>query len=236
MAVAQEVVENLYLIKLGASNVYLIDHGDQGLTVVDAGFPADSAEIEEGIVSIGREPSELTDIVITHAHPDHLGSAAHLSAGGTIPISLPFKEADIARSGRFEVTEAKPLPGLFNRFLFWFLIARKSPYEFPGFQPQKDLVGGETLKLGGSALDVVHTPGHTPGHVSLLWKQDRNVLIAGDAVANIPRLNYALNYEDLDTGKQSATKLAQLDFEVAVFGHGKPILSNASARFAEKFG
>ncbi len=84
-------------------------------------------------------------------------------------------------------------------------------------------------------IEVIHTPGHSSGHVSLLWKSDRNVLLTGDAVVNVPRLGYTVAYDDFQTGKQSAAKLAQLDFEVAVFGHGKPILSNASARFAKTF-
>lgn len=234
MAAAVEVVENLYLVKLGASNAYLIDSGDLGLAVVDTGFPADAAKIRKGIEAIGRDPSELTDIVITHAHPDHLGSTAELAASGSVAISLPGVEAGIARAGRFEVT-TKAIPGLFNRILFWLLIARNSPYEFPAFEAQKDLVEGETVRLGAGDLEVIHTPGHTPGHVSLLWKTDRNVLITGDAVVNIPRLKYALHYEDFETGKRSAAKLARLDFEVAAFGHGRPILSNASSRFAEKF-
>ncbi len=234
MARPVEVVENLYLVKLGASNVYLIDSGDLGLAVVDTGFPADEAKIRAGINAIGRDPSELTDIIITHAHPDHLGSAAPLSADGSIPISLPAVEADIARAGRFEVTTT-PRPGIFNRILFWFLISRGSPYVFPAFEPHRDLVEGQTLRLGAGDIDVVHTPGHTPGHVSLLWRTDRNVLITGDAVVNIPRLDYALHYEDFEMGKQSAAKLAGLDFEVAVFGHGKPMLSNASSTFAKRF-
>ena len=49
-------------------------------------------------------------------------------------------------------------------------------------------------------------------------------------------LNYVVGYDDIDTGKTSLAKLAQLDFEAAVFGHGKPILSGASTKFASKFG
>jgi len=48
-------------------------------------------------------------------------------------------------------------------------------------------------------------------------------------------LNYMLGYDDVPAGKANLTKLAGLDFEVAVFGHGKPILSNASKKFARKF-
>ena len=229
--VAKEVVPGLYSIKAGVANAFLIDAGDAGLTLVDAGYAKNAGDIEAGIRSIGREPSDLTDILITHAHPDHLGSAAHLSAG-VVPVSLPADEAWIAKAGRYEVT-TKPIPGVFNKIMFRLLIGSK-PYEFPAFEPQRGLSGGENLDIAGG-IEVVHTPGHSAGHMSLLWKKDRNVLFTGDAVVNAMGLGYAVGYEDFETGKQSAVNLAQLDFEVAVFGHGKPILSNASSKFAKKF-
>lgn len=228
---ATEIVSGLYLIKLrGGVNAYLIESGD-GLTLIDTGFPKNLDEIEAGIRSMGREPSDLTDILVTHAHPDHLGSAARISAG-SVPVSLPADEAWIARAGRYDLTMS-PAPGFFNGIMFRLLIRPKS-YEFPAFEPQKSLTGGDMLNIAGG-IEVIHTPGHSAGHMSLLWKTDRNVLLTGDAVVNVPRLGYAVGYDDFETGKQSAAKLAQLDFEVAAFGHGKPILSNASAKFTKKF-
>ena len=229
---AKEVLSGLYSIKVGPANAFLIDSGDAGLTLIDTGYPKNAPDIEAGIRSIGREPAELSDILITHAHPDHLGSAAHLSAG-SIPVSMPGDEAWIAKAGRIEQTMS-PAPGLFNRIVFRLLIGYK-PYEFPAFEPQRSLVGGDSLNIAGG-VEVIHTPGHSAGHVSLLWKKDRNVLFTGDAVANVMGLGYAVAYDDFDTGKKSAARLAQLEFEVAVFGHGRPILSGASARFARKFG
>ncbi len=49
-------------------------------------------------------------------------------------------------------------------------------------------------------------------------------------------LNYMLGYNDLEQGKRSLRKLGSLEFEAAVFGHGKPILDNAARKFADKFG
>jgi glyoxylase-like metal-dependent hydrolase (beta-lactamase superfamily II) len=61
--------------------------------------------------------------------------------------------------------------------------------------------------------------------VSLLWKRDRGVLFAGDIASNMFGLGYMLGYNDLAVGKTSLAKVAQRDFEVAVFGHGGPITS-----------
>jgi glyoxylase-like metal-dependent hydrolase (beta-lactamase superfamily II) len=127
-----------------------------------------------------------------------------------------------------------PAPGILSWILFHVFIGTKD-FEFPAFEPSRDLTDGMTLDIAGG-VEVVHTPGHSADHVSLLWKHDRGVLFAGDVAANIMGLGYSLGYEDFDQGRGSLRKLADLDFEVAVFGHGKPILSSASARFAKKFG
>ena len=229
---AKQIVSGLYLMKLGGGvNAYLIESDDDGLTLIDTGYPKHAEAIEAGIRSIDREPYDLTDILVTHAHPDHLGSAAHMSRG-SVPVSLPADEAWIAKAGVYEVTMS-PAPGLLNRIMFRLVIGSK-PREFPPFEPAKGLSGGETLGIAGG-IEVIHTPGHSAGHVSLLWRRDRNVLIAGDAVVNVPKLGFTAGYDDFETGKKSAVKLAGLDFEVAVFGHGRPLMSNASTKFARKF-
>lgn len=231
MSVA-EVVSGLYLVKLGPANAYLIDEGDQGLTLVDAGYAKSAADIESAIRSTGHSPADLKRIVLTHAHPDHLGGAAHLSKDGAA-IALHPDGAEIARAGIIHQTMS-PAPGLLNWILFHVFIGTKSQ-EFPAFDPDEELVDGITLDIAGG-IEVVHTPGHASNHVALLWKHDRGVLFAGDAAANIIGLSYSLGYEDLEEGKASLRRLAGIDFEVAVFGHGKPILSGASDLFARKFG
>jgi glyoxylase-like metal-dependent hydrolase (beta-lactamase superfamily II) len=231
MKVAKEVVPGLYQVNVGAANVFLIDSGDAGLALVDTGFPKNASNVEEGIRSLGRNLSDVTDILITHAHPDHLGSAARLGSVG-VPVSMPADEAWIARAGRVEQTMS-PTPGLINRIMFRLFVGNE-PYDFPAFDPERGLVGGEHLDIAGG-IEVLHTPGHSADHISLLWKRDRNVLLTGDAVKNVPGLGYSIGYDDFEKGKQSAARLGQLEFEVAVFGHGKPILSNASKKFASKF-
>lgn len=228
----KEVVSGLYLIKLGPVNAYLIDDGEQGLTLIDSGFPKNVAKIGAAIRSIGREPGDISNILLTHAHPDHLGGAAQLS-GGAIPVSIHDDDAGIARAGIIHQTMS-PGPGLINQILFRVLIGNK-PAEFPSFEPDRSLRDGKTLDVAGE-IEVIHTPGHTPGHVSLLWKRDRGVLFAGDIASNMFGLGYMLGYDDLAVGKTSLAKVAQRDFEVAVFGHGGPITSGASGQFAKKFG
>ncbi len=229
---AKEVVSGLHQLTNNGINAFLIDEGNDGLTLIDAGFAKHAEALEKDIRSIGRDPSELTNIVITHAHPDHLGSAKHLS-GGTTPIGLHPQDGDIARAGIIHQT-MKAGPGFLNAIMFRLFIGNK-PAEFPAFDPDVALADGDVIDVAGG-IEVIHTPGHTAGHVSLLWKKDRGLLLTGDAAANLMGLNYMLGYNDLAVGKASLAKLASREFEAAVFGHGKPILSGASGKFAAKFG
>lgn len=229
---AKEVVSGLYQFTHGGINAFLLDEGDHGLTMIDAGLTKHGEALEADIRSIGREPGDLTRILLTHAHPDHLGSAKRLSGSGA-PISLHDADAAIAKAGIIHQT-MNAGPGLLNGILFRVLIGSK-PAEFPAFEPDRALSDGEVLDVAGG-LEVIHTPGHTAGHVSLLWRHDRGLLITGDAAANMLGLNYMLGYDDVESGRVSLARLAHMDFEAAVFGHGKPILSGASAKFSKKFG
>ncbi|MFQ5522055.1 MAG: MBL fold metallo-hydrolase [Acidimicrobiia bacterium] len=228
----RQVVEGLYQLSYQGVNAFLVDDGDRGLALIDTGYPKHAPAIEKDMHSIGADPSQLTHIIITHAHPDHLGSAKHFSRG-TIPVAIHPGDTDVARAGIIHQT-MKPGPGLMNKILFKLLIGSK-PYEFPAFEPQASLGDGVVLSIAGG-LEVIHTPGHTAGHVSLLWRRDRRLLFTGDAAGNVMGLNYMLGYNDLEEGSRSLRKLGGLDFEAAVFGHGKPILENAAAKFARKFG
>jgi glyoxylase-like metal-dependent hydrolase (beta-lactamase superfamily II) len=229
---AKEVVSGLYQFSNKRINAFLLDAGDDGVVLIDAGLAEQAEVLEEDIRSIGREPSDLTSIIITHAHPDHLGSAKRFS-GGTRPISLHPADNDIAEAGVIHQTMV-PGPGLLNGVLFRVLLSKK-PAEFPAFTPDVALSDGDVIDIAGG-LEVIHTPGHTAGHVCLLWKKDRGLLITGDAAANLMGLNYMIGYNDIPTGRASLAKLANLKFEAAVFGHGKPMLSGASDSFTAKFG
>jgi glyoxylase-like metal-dependent hydrolase (beta-lactamase superfamily II) len=90
------------------------------------------------------------------------------------------------------------------------------------------------LSDGGEApggFRVIHVPGHSAGQVALLWPKQGGVLVVADAAANVMGLGISPAYEDLETGLRSLAHLARLEFEVAVFGHGGPILKGAGAAF-----
>lgn len=228
----KEILPRLYVIKLGPVNAYLVEDDEGRLAIVDTGYPKSAGAIEAAIRSIGRQPGDLTDILLTHAHPDHLGSAAHLSKTSA-SVSMHSDDATIAARGIIHQTMT-PAPGVLNRILFKLVVGSK-PAEFPAFDTDRHLADGTTLDVG-DGIEVVHTPGHTSGHVSLLLKREGGVLFVGDAASNILGLGYSVGYDDLEAGKASLAILAGREFEVALFGHGRPIAEAASLRFADEFG
>lgn len=227
----KEVVSGLHQVTQGGINVFVLEDGD-GLTIIDTGFDKHGDGYAADLASLGHGLSDVRNVVITHAHPDHLGNASRFS-NQTAPIYLHPDGDAIAKAGIIHQT-MRPAPGLLNAVLFRLLIGYGSE-EFPAFTPDRKLADGDVLDIAGG-LEVIHTPGHAASHVSLLWKRDRGLLFTGDAAGNVMGLNYSLGYDDFAAGKASLTKLAGYEYEAAVFGHGKPIVSGASARFASKFG
>lgn len=99
---------------------------------------------------------------------------------------------------------------------------------------------GDELPLGGG-LRVIHVPGHCAGQIALVWPRHGGVLVAADTASNMALpwqkgLGYPPVFEDLEEGKRSLKRLAQLEVAVAVFGHGGPILRGAGAQLHERFG
>src|SRR5436309_3233459 len=86
---------------------------------------------------------------------------------------------------------------------------------------------GEGLAGG---VRAIHVPGHCAGQLAFLWPEHGGVLIAADAAANVFGLAPSPLYEDLAEGMRSLSRLSAFDFEVACFGHGRPITTGAGGR------
>jgi glyoxylase-like metal-dependent hydrolase (beta-lactamase superfamily II) len=84
-------------------------------------------------------------------------------------------------------------------------------------------------------LQVIHAPGHTLGHIVLLWPHAGGVLFVGDAASHMLRLTCSPVYEDLARGQQTLLRLGSLTFQIACFAHGGPILHHADAQFRRCF-
>jgi glyoxylase-like metal-dependent hydrolase (beta-lactamase superfamily II) len=221
--------DGAHVAPMGMANAYLIE-GEDGLTLIDAGYPGREVAVLEAIRGLGRSPDQLKHLIFTHAHPDHIGSAAAIvrETGARTymhPLDIPMAES----GGPFRPLTASP--GLSRRVmcqLFFHPDERLEPIAID--QP---LTVGEMLPIAGG-IEVIHTPGHSAGHVSLLWRPGR-MLFVGDVYMNLMGLGDPVGFENLEEGRASQRKLAGLSFDAAGFGHGAPIARDASTYFRNRW-
>ncbi|MFQ5951633.1 MAG: MBL fold metallo-hydrolase, partial [Candidatus Geothermarchaeales archaeon] len=148
-----ELVEGVHLVDDVFSNVYAFD-GSRGVVVIDTGVSGQAEKIASYVEEALR--GEVSFVIITHSDGDHMGSAAALRRLTGASVAIHREEAEIL-AGR-----EPPLKGR---------MAGREPV-----MPDLVVHGGEEV----TGLRVIHTPGHTPGHVCL-YSQERRVLFGGDS-------------------------------------------------------
>jgi glyoxylase-like metal-dependent hydrolase (beta-lactamase superfamily II) len=194
-------------------NSFLVRAEDGSVTLVDTGLKTAPSRIVAALAEIGSGPSDVTTIVLTHAHADHAGGAADLARRTGRGITVHHDDAEYVRTGKAPPRDTSLRLGR--------LIMRT-----PGTDPApvaRTMSDGELLD--GSSLRVHHTPGHTPGHCSLLHEPS-GTLITGDAIWNMrsrrtwPVLAFCT---DAVLTEQTAATLGELDYTTAAFTHGPEI-------------
>lgn len=209
-----------------ACNVYIITEPD-GLTIIDTGLPWLTKRVLAGLQALGYSPQDVRRILLTHQHIDHVGGLAALlkvtgSESWAHPSDAPAIEGKAVREAPHGAI------GLLFRTVL-------NPQLRPA--PITHLVTeGATLPVlsAEGGMQVIETPGHTRGHISF-YLPARRLLFAGDAVrASKGRLALSpamLNY-DTAMALQSVRKLAALDIDACLPGHGAPITSGGQALLA----
>lgn len=190
------------------------------LSLVDAGYRGSRTRIERAITRNGRRLDELVRVICTHGHPDHAGGARELAAPG-VEIWLHRADAEGLKIG-WRAALRRPSRGR--------LFAAMTP-EPPDIVPLED---GQILPVLGG-LEVIHTPGHTPGSVCLYGARDR-VLFVGDVLQRrLGRVSFAsgLYSDDYPAARRVVKRLAALDVETVIFSHYPPLTVDASAILAE---
>jgi glyoxylase-like metal-dependent hydrolase (beta-lactamase superfamily II) len=204
---ATKITDNLIqLTRMGLVNAFLVRE-DDGFTLVDTTLSRGGDDI---LAAARAHGGEIRRIALTHGHGDHIGSVDELKAKSDVPVLLSEIDARI-RAGE------KPYEG-----------------KLRGSWPEMQTVP-ERINPGDrvGSLEVVASPGHTPGHVSFLDTRDR-ALIAGDAFSSIGGLQVPDHFHlrfplvwgatwNRPLARESATALAALEPTVIVVGHGKAV-------------
>ncbi len=201
-------------------NTFVFRGADGSVTLVDAGYRwIGSRRVLAGLAELGASPSDVTRILVTHAHTDHAGSLARLVDVTGAKVASHERDSIYLREGRAPRTDLSTRAArLAGRFV---------PKKMAPVEVAEEFADGMVLPVAGG-LRVVHTPGHTPGHVSLLH-ESTGVLVTGDAVFNMRGLRWppAWACTDPTRNRRSADVLGDLDYEVAAFTHGAEIRDRA---------
>lgn len=227
----EEIADGIVGLRIAFVNVFGIEHGDGLWTLADAGLPFSATMISNWAEKHFHNSPRA--IVLTHGHFDHVSAAEELAGRWNAPI--------FAHSAEFPYLTGKleyPAPD--------FGVGGGVMSALSPLYPRGPVnLGDRLLALaeGEGAEDVlpgwrvIHTPGHTPGHISLFRASDR-VLVAGDAFCTTKPESFfeaalaqrselhgppAYFTQDWNAAAASVEKLAKLNPAVVAVGHGKPL-------------
>ena len=226
----KRVATGVHQIGLGGVNAFLVET-DKGLVLIDTGFRRSSERVVKALESLGRAPSDVRAIVVTHLHRDHTGGLADLKRQTGAEVWMHAADAALVREG-VGGRKMHAGPGLLNKALVPLVMRGKLPTGEP-VAVEHEIRDGDVLPFGD--LRAVHTPGHTAGHLALLLPRDGGVLFAGDAASHMTHLGMSMIYEDVAEGRRSLSKLAAHHFQTVAFSHGRPMIGGADRRFRTRW-
>ena len=225
-----EILPGIHQVDGVNGNCYIIVR--DGLTIIDTGLPGNGPKILSYIRDqLHHQPQDIRTIILTHYHIDHTGNvtALKIASGGLAKVAVHEADAPYV-SGTISPPRPKGGMGLLVRTLGIFM-------KPDIFRPDILLRDGE--RAGG--LVCIHLPGHTPGSIGLLDEGTRT-FFAGDTLRfdgktlEGPPEQFTM---DVDQARQSVRKIASLEFDLMLSGHGVPLRTGAIGKvreFAQTYG
>ena len=238
-----EVFPGIYWIKnpiglngssLSHVNTYLV-RGQDGYLLVDTGWNTEESfeEIRKSLKEVGANIEEISQILVTHIHPDHYGMAGMIQKLSGAMIYLHEIE-NAAIDSRYVNMES-----LLGQTTEW-LRRNGVPTEETGnirdaslevvdlvvpARPNVILHGGETITTGEFTFKAMWTPGHSPGHICL-YEPEKKVLLSGDHILPTITPNIGKHPQSaenpLATYLESLLEIRQLDISIVLPGHDEP--------------
>jgi glyoxylase-like metal-dependent hydrolase (beta-lactamase superfamily II) len=195
-------------------------------------MPGEAERIIDSIKRIGRRCEELNYILITHAHMDHMGSVAAIKKLSGAQIVASSREVEYIEGLRKTWTMGREgLAGkVFKGVLF---LLETFSFHFEPAGVDITCQGGEVVDCFGG-IEIISSPGHSPGSLSF-YQREKKIIFTGDALSGVPELKLPprLGCADYGAALASVQKLAELDFDQCLFGHGAPLQKEAALRVKE---
>lgn len=191
------------------SNIYLV-----GDALIDTGTGFNFTRLRTIFSALKKKFDDVKHVVNTHAHFDHVGGNGYFF---NAKVSVHEQDAPILEKGDTERSAADFFGGN--------LKARSVENKFKE---------GDKIKLGKLELEVIHTPGHSPGSVCLYDRKGK-LLFSGDTIFadGVGRSDFIDG--DPEALRSSIEKLLKLDVKTMLPGHGEPVLKDAKKVMKEVF-
>jgi glyoxylase-like metal-dependent hydrolase (beta-lactamase superfamily II) len=229
-----ELVRGLHIVdgvsQSGSTmNVVAVLDDDGSVSLIDCGLPGSSERIFAYLKGCVDDPYSVKTIVLTHFDWDHVGSAAEIKKRTGCNVVAHELDAMVIEGARFGAEELKEMLPEYQAPEIERLQRKMANQRFSGVPVDAKVKGGETLDIAGGA-SVIHTPGHTPGHIVVYVKR-YGALVTGDAITvrdgrvGPPVPEYTVSQR---IGMLSVKKLSKIDFDILVPYHWPPLTSNAS--------
>ena len=201
-----EVAPDIHAVRVIGANAFLLV--DDELTLVDAGHRGSIRMLRAYLARIGRDMHDITRIVCTHGHPDHIGGVHEIAAETGARVHMHPADMERLRIPLRDVLSGRPAPGAIIAYL------TRAPDD------AAPLTDGQIIPVLGG-LQVLHTPGHTPGSICL-YSPERRLVIVGDILqrmrGQVTYPNYVFT-DGMGLARRSITRLAALEIDTILFSH-----------------
>ena len=172
--------------------VYMI-YGRE-ITLIDSGVASSAGIILEYLRNTGRNPEEISLMILTHGHPDHIGAAKAIKEISGCSVAAHGADRVWIENPDQQLKD-RPVPGFYS-------LVKGS------VRVDRILNEGDVLYLEPEMhLEVLHTPGHSPGSISL-WMQEEGVLFSGDAITLAGEMPI---YDDIKCSMASIQRLKAIE-------------------------
>jgi glyoxylase-like metal-dependent hydrolase (beta-lactamase superfamily II) len=208
---------------------------DEGLTLIDTGLPGHYADLKRELAAIGRPVTGIKGIVLTHGDSDHTGFAERLRAELGVPVYVGAGDAARAMGEKPPSTPKDPRRlGPVIRFFAYAIT--KGGFSMPAVKEVVPVNDGDVLPLPGAPV-IIGMPGHSPGSVAVHVPSVKAVFVGDElttanVLTGVTGPQPAPFTDDQHGSSASLEKIAELDVDWIVPGHGAPWTQGAPALIA----